>query len=87
MATKKAGLGKGLDSLITNKVAPAKAVSNSPVKDEKSIEGILMRMLYLNYPNLSNSLVYYSHYLFKIKMVIMKLLPVNVDGVQQRWQA
>ena len=42
MATKKAGLGKGLDSLITNKVAPAKAVSNSPVKDEKSIEGILM---------------------------------------------
>ena len=42
MATKKAGLGKGLDSLITNKVDPAKAVSNSPVKDEKSIEGILM---------------------------------------------
>lgn len=42
MATKKAGLGKGLDSLITNKVAPSKAVSNSPVKDEKSIEGILM---------------------------------------------
>ena len=42
MATKKAGLGKGLDSLITNKVAPARAVSNSPVKDEKSIEGILM---------------------------------------------
>ena len=42
MATKKAGLGKGLDSLITNKLALAQAVSNSPVKDEKSIEGILM---------------------------------------------
>ena len=40
MATKKAGLGKGLDSLITNKVAPAKA---EPVaKDEKVIEGILV---------------------------------------------
>ena len=40
MATKKAGLGKGLDSLITNKVAPAKA---EPVaKDEKIIEGILV---------------------------------------------
>lgn len=42
MATKKAGLGKGLDSLITNKVAPTKTSGNSPMKDEKSIEGILM---------------------------------------------
>ena len=43
MATKKAGLGKGLDSLIANKVTP---VAVSPVevakKDEKVIEGILM---------------------------------------------
>ena len=40
MATKKAGLGKGLDSLITNKVAPVKV--ELPVKDEKAIEGILV---------------------------------------------
>ena len=40
MATKKAGLGKGLDSLITNKVAPVKV--EVPVKDEKAIEGILV---------------------------------------------
>lgn len=43
MATKKAGLGKGLDSLIANKVTP---VAVTPVevakKDEKVIEGILM---------------------------------------------
>ena len=43
MATKKAGLGKGLDSLITNKVAPAKpATAETPKKNEKVIEGILM---------------------------------------------
>ena len=40
MATKKAGLGKGLDSLITNKVAPAK--TEGVAKDEKVIEGILV---------------------------------------------
>lgn len=40
MATKKAGLGKGLDSLITNKVAPIKP--EVTVKDEKVIEGILI---------------------------------------------
>ena len=43
MTTKKAGLGKGLDSLITNKVAPAKpATAETPKKNEKVIEGILM---------------------------------------------
>ena len=43
MATKKAGLGKGLDSLITNKVATTKpATSEAAKKDEKVIEGILM---------------------------------------------
>ncbi len=42
MATKKAGLGKGLDSLITNKVAPTKPAEPSAQKDEKVIEGILM---------------------------------------------
>lgn len=43
MATKKAGLGKGLDSLITNKVAPSKPATIEAVqKDEKVIEGILM---------------------------------------------
>jgi len=43
MATKKAGLGKGLDSLITNKVAPTKpADTTAAKKDEKVIEGILM---------------------------------------------
>ena len=43
MATKKAGLGKGLDSLITNKVAPTKpAEASATKKDEKVIEGILM---------------------------------------------
>lgn len=43
MATKKAGLGKGLDSLITNKVAPTKSAETSTAKkDEKVIEGILM---------------------------------------------
>ena len=40
MATKKAGLGKGLDSLITNKVAPVK--TEVTIKDEKVIEGILV---------------------------------------------
>ena len=42
MATKKAGLGKGLDSLITNKVAPTKPAETTAQKDEKVIEGILM---------------------------------------------
>ena len=42
MATKKAGLGKGLDSLITNKVATTKPAETATVKDEKVIEGILM---------------------------------------------
>lgn len=42
MATKKAGLGKGLDSLITNKVAPTKPATEAEKKDEKVIEGILM---------------------------------------------
>jgi len=43
MATKKAGLGKGLDSLIANKVTPtATASAESGKKDEKVIEGILM---------------------------------------------
>ena len=42
MATKKAGLGKGLDSLITNKVATTKPAETAAVKDEKVIEGILM---------------------------------------------
>lgn len=42
MATKKAGLGKGLDSLITNKVAPTKPATEAEKKDEKVIEEILM---------------------------------------------
>jgi len=42
MATKKAGLGKGLDSLITNKVAPTKSAETTTQKNEKVIEGILM---------------------------------------------
>ena len=42
MATKKAGLGKGLDSLITNKVAPTKTTVVATEKDEKTIEGILV---------------------------------------------
>ena len=43
MATKKAGLGKGLDSLIANKVTPVTASVNETVKkDEKVIEGILI---------------------------------------------
>ena len=42
MATKKAGLGKGLDSLITNKVATTKPAETVAQKDEKVIEGILM---------------------------------------------
>ena len=103
MATKKAGLGKGLDSLITNKVAPTKPAETTAQKDEKVIEGILMdikkveptanshvrilmKMLCLNYQNLSNSSVYYSHYLFRIKKDTMRLLPVSVDGVQQSLQ-
>lgn len=40
MATKKAGLGKGLDSLITNKVATT--TETTAKKDGKVIEGILM---------------------------------------------
>ena len=40
MATKRSGLGKGLDSLITNKVAPVEP--EVPAKDEKVIEGILV---------------------------------------------
>ena len=40
MATKRSGLGKGLDSLITNKVAPVEL--EVPAKDEKVIEGILV---------------------------------------------
>lgn len=42
MATKKAGLGKGLDSLITNKVATTKTTEITTKKDGKVIEGILM---------------------------------------------
>ena len=42
MATKKAGLGKGLDSLITNKVAPTKPATEAAKKNEKVIEEILM---------------------------------------------
>ena len=43
MATKKAGLGKGLDSLIANKVTPVVSASTDAAKkDEKIIEGILM---------------------------------------------
>lgn len=42
MATKKAGLGKGLDSLITNKVATTKTAETTVKKDGKVIEGILM---------------------------------------------
>lgn len=39
MAAKKAGLGKGLDSLITNKVAPIKTAENT---SEKGKEGTLL---------------------------------------------
>ena len=43
MASKKAGLGKGLDSLIANKVTPVTVSTNETAKkDEKIIEGILI---------------------------------------------
>ncbi len=42
MATKKAGLGKGLDSLITNKTGTTKSATTAEKKDEKVIEGILV---------------------------------------------
>ena len=43
MAVKKGGLGKGLDSLITNKVSqPAANTAVTEEKDEKVIKGILM---------------------------------------------
>lgn len=43
MAVKKAGLGKGLDSLITNKVSPVSSVTTEGrKKDEKVMDGILV---------------------------------------------
>lgn len=42
-AAKKNGLGKGLDSLITDKVSkPAPAKQQAEVKDEKAVDGIMM---------------------------------------------
>lgn len=45
-AAKKGGLGKGLDSLITDKVskAPASAHNESAAKDEKVVDGILVNI-------------------------------------------
>jgi len=44
MAVKKAGLGKGLDSLITAKVTPAKPVTASDEKAEKVTDGIFVEI-------------------------------------------
>lgn len=44
MAVKKAGLGKGLDSLITAKVTPAKPVTVSDAKVEKVSDGIFVEI-------------------------------------------
>ena len=42
MAAKKGGLGKGLDSLITDKVSKASAAPVKVEKNEKVVEGILI---------------------------------------------
>ena len=44
MAAKKGGLGKGLDSLITDKVNKPVATKSVEKKDEKVVEGILMNI-------------------------------------------
>lgn len=44
MAVKKAGLGKGLDSLITAKVTPAKPVTVNDEKTEKATDGIFVKI-------------------------------------------
>ena len=44
MAVKKAGLGKGLDSLIAAKVTPAKPVIASDEKAEKVTDGIFVEI-------------------------------------------
>ena len=44
MATKKAGLGKGLDSLIAAKVTPAKTVTVNDTKNEKATDGIFVEI-------------------------------------------
>ena len=43
-AAKKGGLGKGLDSLITDKVnkTPAPVQNETVAKDEKAVEGVLV---------------------------------------------
>lgn len=44
-AAKKGGLGKGIDSLIPNKVSATKTeVKNENVKNDKVIEGVLVNI-------------------------------------------
>ena len=88
MAAKKSGLGKGLDSLITNKVKPADSPSRAEKiekkpdtmvkylwlnRTENSQEKNSMKMVYWNYPNQLNSMESCSLYLYRIKTATMKL--------------
>ena len=98
MAVKR-GLGKGLDSLIPNKMEDEtkKAAVTAGSKEVSQEDGpvtivnitkveILMRMLWRNWQNLLSSMDYYSRFLFRTARPIMRLLPVNVDGVLPKKQ-
>ena len=68
-AAKKGGLGKGIDSLIPNKVSATKTeAKNENVKNDKVIEGVLVNI---------------SLCLYRTEKDIMRLLPASADGVQQ----
>ena len=92
MAARKGGLGKGLDSLIADKVSEGshpelsvekKADMMVPISKVDSRERILMKMHCWNYQSLSSSSVCCSHFLFRIRRTIMRLLPESVDGELQ----
>ena len=68
-AAKKGGLGKGIDSLIPNKVSATKTeAKNENVKNDKVIEGVLVNINKVE-PNREKD--------------IMKLLPASADGEQR----
>ena len=95
MAVKRNGLGKGLDSLIPNKTVKTtekrpdriyKYVDSQTYRPEtkmNSREKILMKMPFLSWQILSNSLAYFSHFWYKRKMIIMKSLQEKEDGERQ----
>ena len=51
-----------------------------------SRENSLMPMHFRNWQNLLSSLVYFSHYWFRKRKTIMRLLPGSADGELLNWQ-